>query len=513
MAPVGTLEDATPQTTTSVFATLPLDLSVLRTDLDREVPEKLVHIVKWAENAACDRRSTGYDCTSARIEADVVRKGPIAITATAAGRLAITIPLGYEVQARGRAWAAAITERKAGDLSVSLELEVSLAPDYSTDVRPLADAVWSVRTLPVLKTEFDLVREIEPRLQRALLVAAAAVKRQLAQLPLRDAATLLWAQVQQPVELISNRRMWLRGEPDRIYSGGFGRDTGQPATALRDVVTFRIAIFGRFGIWVDERPAALIARPVPPPLRGQIAGAQGNMRTRLRLPFTIDLEAATAAVREQFPEKEIIETRADRLATPVKVRISRIDIFPSRQMLGFDLTLDVVSPSNWLGLEGRAHLVGRPVVKPETQQVGLENVGFPLFTQRTLKPQQKTVRIGEKPFAERIEAAFRLDAARLVEEAKRQAASAFDQALGDDIVMSGRFDAVSIGGITPVRDGLALAVDLDGRLEFRLDPDALRAAATYTTTSSSTTVEQGGRPKVTGSVTSGASRPAAPARP
>lgn len=509
MAPVGTIEETTTPTTTTLFAAVPVDLAAMRADVDRELPEKLARIVKWVENAACDRRPTGYDCTAARVEADIVRKGPVTVAATPTGRLAITIPFAYDLQARGRNWASGIAERKTGEVTVTLEFEAGLGADYAADVRPLADAVFSIRTVTVLKAELDLAREIEPRIQRALIVASAGLKRQLTQLPLREAATRVWSAVQQPIELISNRRMWLRGEPEWIYSGGFGRDNSAAAGRRGDAVTFRVAIHGRVGVWVDERPAPLIARPMPTPLRGQVAGQSGNMKSRLRLPYYIDLESAMTAVAGRFPATEVIETRADAVATPVKVRVSRVQVFPSRQMLGFEVTLDVVQPANWLGLEGRAHLVGRPVFMAETQEIGLENIGFPLYTQRPGKPGQKAVRIGEKPFTDRIAAAFRLDATRLLEEAKRQAGSAFDLAMADDITMSGRFEAVSVSGLTPVRDGLAIAIDLDGVVTFQLDPDALRAAASHTTMSASATVGPTGRPKTTGSVTPAGGKPAA----
>ena len=120
---------------------------------------------------------------------------------------------------------------------------------------------------------------------------------------------------------------------------------------------------------------------MPQPLRGQAGGQAAVPKTRLRIPFYLDLDTVSAAIRAQFPDKEVIETRADNLSTPIKVRVKDVTLFPSRQLVGMELSLDVVSPSNWLGLQGKAHLVGRAVVKPDGREIVLENIGFPMLMQ------------------------------------------------------------------------------------------------------------------------------------
>jgi hypothetical protein len=460
-------ESRTAQTT--VYVSFPVDLEAPRRQAEQAIPEKLHRVTEWIANAACGRRNTQVECQSAKVEGEITRAGAIEIGAEH-GRVMLKVPLAYDLAVRGIGWAAFLTERKSGTLTVGVPFDVALSAGYAPDVTLREELIWSERNVPLLKGQLDLARLLQAKLKKPLATAADDLRAALTAQPLKEGSQRAWNVLQRPVELSASPALSLSSEPMRTWGAGFVQD-GQ-RTSYRVAVSTRLTI-------LEGRPIGQTGQKKLPDPTARPAGEASQ--THIRLPMFVGFERIERALATAFPPQQRIETRADRFSGPVTVSVRNASVYPSQRQLAIELDLAVAAPTSWAGTTGKAWLVGKPVYRSEDQTIALEAVTFPVQTAKEAREGsglRTAIQIGTEPFASRFATAAKLDVAREVREAVPLANSLFDQRIESEIQLQARFREASVLAVEPVVGGLSLTLDVAGEIVFRLDEGVKPVAAT-----------------------------------
>ena len=451
-----TVEQSVRASDTAVFVNVPLNLVATQEAAERALPEQVARVLDWLSDAACDRRGgNGVQCMDGRVEGSITRSGPIAISADG-GRLTLAVPLHYEIAMRGIGWAAYLRDRKTGDVTVRVPFEATLAAGYKLEVRPAGDIAWSERTVGLLKGKLQLPKYADAKLRAAFKDIGETLRQTLEGQSMREAVAHGWRGLHAPIQLAAAPPLWLRGSPEKISSGGFSVDGDQPV--------YRVAISTKLTVHSGERPAPLFMKPMPEPARALAA----PLKTIVRLPFDISALPMQRAIAVAFPEHDEIDTQADAKAMPVTVRTARTAVYPARDRVALELQLDVVSPKRLFGMTGKAYFMGRPVLKPETGSLELEDIGFPEPPPKEAKnARQQILRIGEEPFAGRFAAAARMNIGREIAEFLPRLNAMVDQQLDETLRLQGTFEKAEVVAVEPIRDAFRLHLDLTGELSLR----------------------------------------------
>jgi Domain of unknown function (DUF4403) len=458
---------------TVVFVGAPVDLTAARAQIDASLAEKISPIVQLIDNAACGRRNGQADCNDARVDGDVDRNGPVTLDITPAGRIELTVPLRYNLRARGLGWARDITDASSGAFTVKLPYEVFWTSSYAAEVRIREDSiVWSEPTVKVLKGKLALSKVIEGKLRKSLNGSGELMRKAIVDAGMKETVAQAWTALHRPIELSGTPTLWLKSEPERVFSAGLSATDGK---------TFlRFGIGGNFGIIGGQRPAELVARRMPDPARPDQLPKDLVLQTSLKLPVLISLAPLKKAVAAAFPKDEVVETQADKQTAALAVSMKSATVYPSRHHVVIDFAVDVARPRQWLGYVGRAQLLGRPVLRRDEGVVELKDLQFPALSAKDAKEAKnakKPLRIGQDPFARRFALIARMDVADDLQAGIDRANAITEMPAGDGLVLSGRFDKSGAATMETARDGLLIQLPLEGELMLRAEQQAPKAAS------------------------------------
>jgi hypothetical protein len=456
---------------TRVFLSIATNLAPALEAIESAVAQDVAKWREYVDDAACDRRKTQWlECMTANTAVSLTRDGP-AEAAIEGSRLMITLPIKYEISAKGMGWAAYMSDTKVGRITVGVPFEVVLASGYRLDVRMGDNLVWSEKTADFLKKgKVYFAKTGDQRIKTQLKAAAEPLRQAIAAQPIRETTERAWKSLHTPIELSKGPSLWLRGLPEKVVGAGFAFEQGQ--------FVYRIALDTKIAIHKGERPAPFFVNPLPEPQRltaqAMATAAQTTSKTLLRLPFDVLAPGLEEAVAAAFPKTDLIETRADAKSTPVKVRPVKVQLFPARDRVALELQLDVVEPKRLLGMSGKAYLLGRPVLDRETGILELRDIGFPPAPVATRDAKTaaaatngQLVRIGEEPFAGRFAAAARLNVTAPLESLLPRLNTQIRQYLDEQTEISGQFDAATIKSVEPIKGGFRFNLELDGVLALR----------------------------------------------
>lgn len=456
----GVADSEAKATDTRVFLSIPTNLAPALEVIETAVPQELA---RWRDNidgAACDRRKGPWlECMTANTSVALSRDGPAEATLDGS-RLLVTLPIKYEINAKGYGWAAYLTDQRSGRMTVGVPFDVTLGADYVLDVRMGSDLVWSDKSAAFLqKGRVYFQPTADQRLKALLRAAGAPLRAAMADLPVRGASARAWSALHMPIELSKTPSLWLRGLPQRVSGAGFAVEAGQ--------FVYLIGVDAKVGLHRGERPMPLLVTPLPEPARVSPPAAKAPVKTRLRLPYDVPAPGFAQAIAAAFAKTDLLESRADARAAPVKVRTIDVQLFPARDRLALELTLDVVEPRRLLGIVGKAYLVGRPTLDRETGILDLRDIGFPAAPPREQKTAPSLVRIGEEPFAGRLAAAARLDVTGPLDALLPRLNTLIRRSLDDAMELTGQFDQVTVASIDPIQGGFRFNLDLEGILALR----------------------------------------------
>ncbi len=450
---------------TVVFVGAAVDLSAARSQIDATLTEKISPIVQLLDSAACGRRNGQPACNDARVDGDIERNGPVILDVTSAGRIELTVPLRYNLRARGLAWARDITDSSSGTFTVKLPYDVVWGSSYAAEVRIKEDGiVWSDNTVKVLKGKLVLSKVVEAKLRKTLNGSGELLRKAIADTGMKDTVAQAWTALHRPIELSGSPTLWLKSEPERVFSAGLSSAEGQ---------TFlRFGISGNFGIVGGQRPTELIARRLPDPSRLDQLPKDLALRTSLKLPVLVSLAPLKKVVAAAFPKDEVVETQPDKQTAALAVTMKSASVYSSRHHVVIDFAVDVARPRQWLGYVGRAQLLARPVLRRDEGVVELKDLLFPALSvkdAKELKNSKKPLRIGQEPFARRFALIARMDVANDLQAGIDRANAITEMPAGDGLLLSGRFDKSGAATMETARDGLLIQLPLEGELMIRAE--------------------------------------------
>jgi hypothetical protein len=457
---------------TGVFFALPVEPQEALAAAEAALPEKIARINEPVQNAACGKRVKDIECVSGRVEGEIVRNGPIELTAKD-GKLVLKVPLKYALSMRGHGWAAGIEDKKAGTLTASSQVEAVLHSGFALDLAAPEPSQWSERHLTFGKGQLDLGRAAAPKMQAMQAAFSQRLTAELAAQPVPAAVQKIWRTLQQPLLLAKAPELWLSADPVRVSGAGFQQDARR--------LTYRIAIGARASLH-ETKPTIPGQRPTtvkraPDPTRS----TPDMMTTQLRLPILIGNERLQTIATRTFPAKEQLTTQADRFSDAVQVATRRAHVYASQRLLALELDLDVVGPKPWTGRNGRLHLLGRPVLEDSLETVGIDSVSMPLTTSRDIREAKDAastskLRVGAEPFAARLASGFKIDIAQDVQNAVAQINANLEQKVEDNTTLSVKFNSGQATAVEPISEGLAVIVTVTGQLT--LQPDLPQLAGT-----------------------------------
>jgi hypothetical protein len=474
--PIGPPPPIGPAAPTTLFVGIPVELSGVARRVDALIPERIATVVEWVGNAACSRRgnSAAVACTTARVDAVIGREGPVAL-AVRGERLLLHIPLAYALTSRGVGWAGALAESTSGQVMATASFDVSLTPGLAPTVRLSDEIVLSAPVLGVLDGQMAISKHVVPRLRRLLAPSAEALGTALAAVLTRDRVEQAWRALHAPVTLDRELRQWLRAEPLHIAGGGFATVEGE--------IIWRLAVSSRLQVFTGERPNPLLPRPLP-----EVSEVAPERQTRLPLPVLLSSAPLLSNLRAAFPPGEVIRAEtSDGVALGVAVR--NLAVLPSRGQLSIEVQLEILEPEAWVGLQGAAHFVGLPVVRPEAGLLQIDRIGLAGTNGRlpARGPGLGTIgrsqgpRIAPEPFVGRLAAAARMDLALVLRDALPHVNSLFERPHGSAFVMRGRFDEVRITAVAPVMSGFEVTFEFKGGLLLAPAERASRLGVEVTT--------------------------------
>ena len=454
---IATVEREQRPAETTLFLAVPIDVAAVKSVAEAAIGERVAKWRTFMEDIACDKRKGPWtECNGAVVSMEMVRAGAIDV-AVDGGRLQLVVPLKYEIAAKGHGWASYLTDEKTGQTSVRIPIDATIASGYRLDVRVAGEPVWSDKSISILKGKIILAQSGDAKLKADLKAASEPLRKALADQGLQASAERAWRALHTPLALMRSPDLWLKGEPQRVLGGGFAREGGD--------VVYRIGVSARVSVHQGERPRAATYRALPEPSRQ----AEAQPRTRLLFPVDFSATALVLAIQAAFPANEMIETKADNKAEPVKVKTRSIALHPSKDMIAIEMKLDVVEPRRMHGMIGTAYFMARPVMNAETGLLQLDDIGFPAPPPKDAKAAKaEFVRIGEEPFAGRIAVAGQLAIGDQIKSLLPRINAAVEQRLDDTLELRGAFDALNILTVDPKRDAFRVTMELSGSLTLKV---------------------------------------------
>ena len=457
---------------TGVFFAVPVEPQEALAAAEVALPETIARINEPVANAACGKRIKEVECVSGRVEGEIVRNGPIELTAKD-GKLLLKVPLKYTFSVRGHGWASGIEDKKTGTLIASSQAEAVLHSGYALDLAAPEAWQWSERQITFGKGQLDIGRTAAPKMQAMQAAFTQRLTAELSAQPVPAAVQKVWRTLQQPLLLTKAPELWLSADPVRVSGAGFQQDARR--------LSYRIAIGTRASLH-EAKPQTLAQRSTtvkraPEPTRPTL----DMLTTQLRLPILIGNERLQTIAARAFPAKEQLTTQADRFSDAVQVATRRAHIYASQRLLALEIDLDILGPKAWAGRNGRMHLLGRPVLDAGLETIGIDSVSMPVTTSKDVREAKDggnapKLRVGAEPFAARFASAVKIDISRDVQNAVAQINASLEQQVEDNTTMSVKFDSGQASAVEPISEGLAVIVTVTGQL--MLQPDLPQLAGT-----------------------------------
>jgi hypothetical protein len=450
---VATIERSVKPMETTLFLAVPVNVETLKAAAEAAIGDKIAKWRAYIDDLVCMKRKNPWvECNGAVVTAEIERAGGIGV-AHDAGKLHLTVPLKYDVSAKGHGWASDHTDTKSGTTEVRIPIDAVLGPGYRLDVRVTGEPQWAEKTVPILKGKVLLSQSANAKLKSDLTAAADNLRKAIAEQPIKAETGRAWRALHTPLALARGPDLWMKTEPTRIVGGGFAMEGSG--------LVYRIGVTARVAVVTGQRPMPHPLKPLPDPVRQ----AEASSETRLVFPITFNTTLLLEVLRNTFPVGEIIETRADNKSMPVKVATKGVSLVPSRDQLAVAMTFDIVEPRRFQGFNGRAFFLTRPVYDPATGILALTEPAFLAAQAGETKPSKPdTVRIGEEPFAGRIISAGRVIIGEQLKEFLPRINASVEQAIDESITLTGRFDAMKVVSVDPARDAFRVDVELSGAL-------------------------------------------------
>ncbi|WP_240731884.1 DUF4403 family protein [Geobacter sp. FeAm09] len=364
------------------------------------------------------------------LTADVVRNGPIAVTA-ADNYLYVTLPVAMSLSY-------GMFETPAVPLTLRFKATAGITPDWrlhaEISYQGLSDLLAEeVGIGPLSLKPRSIVEGITQPLQRVL---SDLVTRKINELiPLKAQVAKVWNSARQPVPLDKNRSVWLKLTPHEVVMC--------PLSARDNRVKLSVGISTCAELVVGPEPAAQALPPLP----------------SLKLVTTFDRTFRIALNADIFYKELRVIAAPLLLNKPFDSDGERIVV------RGFDLYGNgdrlVIRLETQGALEGVFYLTAKPVYDPKTGIFSVEDVDFDMQTRSLLLQSADWFLHGA--IRSVIQDKLNMNLNRQVEQSRQVAGKALARVpLMDRVFLRGDIKGLKFGDVIVQRDKISLQVYTEG---------------------------------------------------
>ena len=434
---------------TTIFASLPVDLTEFQVEIDRVIPDQLLRINSWLSKAACYERRGRKRCDAARVRGVIVRDGAMKLKPYAGGISAI-IPVKADFSAKGQGYSKdvgdSISEHFALYISYKVELNEKWQAKVSLGKISLGKNAVAIK---LLGRDVKYKSALERKVSRVIRNVARKLATVLNEQPFRDVAAKSWRRLFNPIQISSTPEIWLRGRPMSVGFGGFGVDG--------DRLTSRIAIGSLLSTHQHERPVPLMPMPLPP-LTGAQAG-DGNSHINISLPVKYD-EFADGIMEALM--RDAVDIGSDE--NQISVRALGGEIYASKRFLALQLDVESDVAEEWFARSGKLYLTALPWFNAEKGLLTLKHVNM---TEPKTNPKfflDGRFLMRKVPFTKWFKEALSLDLNDRFETVLADTNSMMSLKIDKALWLHGLFKEIGVSSISPRQDHLQLNLKLRGIL-------------------------------------------------
>lgn len=319
------------------------------------------------------------------------------------------------------------------------EAEIGFTPDWALDLKVKPQEPALVNRCEITFLKVDITSNVQAGMKEALVKATAEMETQVrASALLRDRATALWNQLQQPFELSPG--MIFMANPERIRMAPL-RSEGRTLVLTPEIQARPSVVFG-------PRPATE-ARSLPSLDQAEPIEPGFHVRLALDLPFESASEQLTRNVVGKAFDTD--HGRFEILSARVWGREGQA--FLEVEMKG--------------RVDGRVTLVGRPVFEEATGQLVLRDLDY------TLESQGWFTRMGERLFRGSLrktlstQANFFLN--QSLSDVRNQVEQGLNRELAPGLRLSGKVEGFRLSQLRVLEDRFQVDALLDGQVHVDVD--------------------------------------------
>ena len=463
----------------TIHVMLPVDLSRVARRVEAALDQRFAFgLAVDAGDPACARRLPIGDCTPLKLDGAVRQSGRV--EAAIRGHvvrisipLTIDAPIAATMTARQPAPTSTQAERTPAAVTIGFSFSVRHTAGTGFRVVRIDESATDSASLQSAGPGARIARQLETRLRQVALAAQEELQQTLAALPVAAATQRAWTALSQPIPVGTGSGMSLNAMPEVVGAGELAAIAGN--------TVFRIPFVARIALG-PTGPAAT-APAATAPRKSAIHGVvQPGTNALVRMAVPIRLDGLQQAADAAFLKAGAMETKPDRFGPPVKVTVQRTRVYPSARQIAIELDLTATRYEGQT-FQGKAHLVGRPVLDREQATVTLADLTFPPAPPRDAggpKAPANAPRLATEPFAGMLTAIARIDVSRDAADAVPRAMNLLHQRIGDRLTLSANITAAKPAAVEMSRDGAWLMTDLSGELYLTYDgPQEIAAGVAF----------------------------------
>ena len=434
---------------TTIFASIPLDLTEFQVEIDRVIPDQLLRINSWLSKAACYERRGRKRCDAARVRGVIVRDGAMKLKPKAGGISAI-IPVKADFSAKGQGYSIDVGDSISRHFALHIGYKVELDEKWQAKVSLGQISLGkNAVTIKLLGRDVKYKSALERKVSRSIRNVARKLAATLNEQPFRDIASKSWRRLFNPIQISSSPEIWLRGRPMSVGFGGFGIDGER--------LTSRIAINSLLSTHVNERPVPLM--PMPLPLLTSAKAGDGNSHINISLPVKYD-EFSNRIVKAVV--QDAVDIGSDE--NEISVRALGGEIYASKRFLALQLDVETDVGGKWFAQSGKLYLTALPWFNAEKGLLTLKHVNMtpPKTNPKYFLDGRFLLR--KVPFTKWFKEAMSLDLNERFETVLADTNSMMNHKIDKALWLHGHFKEIGVSSISPRQDHLQLNLKLRGVL-------------------------------------------------
>ncbi|MEO0730015.1 MAG: DUF4403 family protein [Pseudomonadota bacterium] len=468
---------------TTLFAATPLDLNTAEVALSGAKRARPTKHVTWLRYGGCVTRGRGRRCYGARVDLTIAAAGSASLGATADGAIELSVPLTYDIKARGLRRARQVRDRVTGVVTARIAFPIivdgSLAPTLGAPGR----VHFEGQAPKVFGRVFDLSGWARAWANQSMRSARTVLTQMLQDAPLKTATERVWVRLQKPVQLTSTAnsdqalKRWLIARPIAVVGAGVSVRDGK--LYLRSAVEADVHLSSEL-VHVDDAATAVRALSARDIKFEQDASTETELSLVVSLPVT---KLRDDIAKAYAPDTEIT-SRASVTQPEYRFRLGAAVVSPAQRFFAISIPAEIRAPVRFAGRTGVINLVGRPRLDAKTMTLTVSRVSFPVIADPSKTAPDPSLAFSAAPFAQQLDGLSPIDLSESLTRVTPKIATLFNAdtlaiqsgPADGGLRMSSRFMLTLSDAVVPSPKGIDVAARLSGDLMFVYAPKSQQTA-------------------------------------